>query len=208
MLGTMRSIAVVLLLTAPVSAQTAAEAEARRHFDDGSKAYALGEFSRAINEYRAAYNAKPDPAMLYNIAQAYRLAGEVPQALFFYRSYLRQNPKAPNHKDVGKRIRELEQRMPPPEPPPPAAQPPAAQPPAAPHPATPPAAPPQPAQVEARAPLPALSLHVAAAKTPVYKKWWLWTVVGVAAAGVAVGVGLGVQSPLPPSSHFGDTHVF
>jgi hypothetical protein len=29
-------------------------------------------------------------------------------------------------------------------------------------------------------------------KEPVYKKWWLWSIVGIAAVGVAVGVGLGV----------------
>jgi tetratricopeptide (TPR) repeat protein len=29
-------------------------------------------------------------------------------------------------------------------------------------------------------------------RTPVYRRWWLWTVVGVAAAGTALGVGLGV----------------
>lgn len=29
-------------------------------------------------------------------------------------------------------------------------------------------------------------------KTPVYKKWWLWTAVGVGAAAVALGAGLGV----------------
>ena len=29
-------------------------------------------------------------------------------------------------------------------------------------------------------------------KQPVYKKWWLWTIVGAAAAGVAIGVGVGV----------------
>jgi hypothetical protein len=29
-------------------------------------------------------------------------------------------------------------------------------------------------------------------RLPVYKQWWLWTVVGVAAAGLAIGVGVGV----------------
>ena len=30
-------------------------------------------------------------------------------------------------------------------------------------------------------------------ETPIYKKWWLWTIVGVAVAGAGVGVGLGVH---------------
>ncbi len=35
-------------------------------------------------------------------------------------------------------------------------------------------------------------LTARAQKRPVYKKWWLWTVVGVVAAGAAVGIGVGV----------------
>lgn len=32
----------------------------------------------------------------------------------------------------------------------------------------------------------------APAKTPVYKKWWLWTIVGVAAVGAGIGLGVGL----------------
>ena len=40
---------------------------------------------------------------------------------------------------------------------------------------------------------------------PAYKKWWVWTLVGVVVAGAAVGVGLGLGlPPSPPSSHFGN----
>jgi hypothetical protein len=48
-------------------------------------------------------------------------------------------------------------------------------------------------------------------KTPVYKKWWLWTIVGVAVVGVGLGLGLGLGlsgGPSAPSSHFGTTTVF
>lgn len=36
--------------------------------------------------------------------------------------------------------------------------------------------------------------------TPVYKTWWFWTVVGVAAAGVATGIGLGIASREPDTT--------
>ena len=39
------------------------------------------------------------------------------------------------------------------------------------------------------------------AQTPVYKKWWLWTIVGVVIAGGAVGLGVGLtqrQTPMTP----------
>jgi hypothetical protein len=47
-------------------------------------------------------------------------------------------------------------------------------------------------------------------KTPIYKRWWLWTAVGVgvAAVGVGLGVGLGLGLSHAPSSHFGTTQIF
>ncbi len=32
---------------------------------------------------------------------------------------------------------------------------------------------------------------------PVYKKWWFWTIIGVTAAGIATGVGLGIATREP-----------
>ncbi|MEO8214153.1 MAG: hypothetical protein ABI560_13215, partial [Myxococcales bacterium] len=74
--------------------------EAKRHYEEGTKAFNLGEFARAIAEFKATYNVKPDPLLLYNIAQSYRLAGDAGQALFFYKSFLRNMPGASNRKDV------------------------------------------------------------------------------------------------------------
>jgi hypothetical protein len=48
-------------------------ATARRHFEAGRRAYNLGELKTAAAEYREAYKLKPDPALLYDIAQSYRL---------------------------------------------------------------------------------------------------------------------------------------
>jgi len=31
-------------------------------------------------------------------------------------------------------------------------------------------------------------------KTPVYKKWWLWTIVGAVAVGAGVGLGVGLTT--------------
>ena len=40
-----------------------------------------------------------------------------------------------------------------------------------------------------------------ATKTPVYKKWWLWTIVGgTVAVGVGLGVGLALGLPRTPSA--------
>jgi hypothetical protein len=88
-----------------------AAAEAKKHYEEGTKAFNLGEYPRAIAEFKATYNAKPDPLLLYNIAQSYRLAGDASQALFFYKSFLRNMPDASNRKEVEGRVKTLEKQV-------------------------------------------------------------------------------------------------
>ena len=91
---------------------TAARADdrevAREHFIKGSKDFDLGLYDDAIKEYMAAYEAKDDPALLYNIAQAHRLAGHSPEALRFYKMFLVKVPDAANGDEVRAKIDELE----------------------------------------------------------------------------------------------------
>jgi tetratricopeptide (TPR) repeat protein len=81
---------------------------AKEHFRRGSKLFDLGRFEEAAKEYEAAYEAKDDPVLLYNIAQAHRLAKHTDRALFFYKTYLRKVPNARNRAEVQVRITELE----------------------------------------------------------------------------------------------------
>ena len=41
-------------------------------------------------------------------------------------------------------------------------------------------------------------LWLAQTRPPLHRRWWLWTAVGVAAAGLATGIGLGVASSQQP----------
>jgi hypothetical protein len=205
------------------------EVEAKRHFEEGTKHFNLGEFARAASEYRAAYTAKPDPVFLYNIAQSYRLGNDLERAVFFYRSFLRNMPKAPNRREVEDRIVKLEAQL--------AAQrsvtnaPPNL--PVAPggeqvtaaEPASATRAPlelepsPQPSEAEpgmrpAPDVAPVTLIKTAPTRSdrqPVHKKWWLWTIVGVAVVGAGLGIGLGVGlsqgSNPPPGSALGTTSV-
>jgi tetratricopeptide (TPR) repeat protein len=86
-------------------------ATAREHFRHGTSAFNLGHYLEAVAEYEAAYEAKPDPVLLYNIAQAYRLAGENRSAVRVYKSFLHQLPEAPQRAEVERRIAELQQAM-------------------------------------------------------------------------------------------------
>ncbi|HVX93768.1 MAG TPA: tetratricopeptide repeat protein [Polyangia bacterium] len=75
----------------------------------GSVEYALGRFSAAAKHYEEAYRRLQDPALLFNLGQARRLAGQREGALAAYRSYLRTaEPNAPDRDLAQKRIVELE----------------------------------------------------------------------------------------------------
>src|SRR5206468_1367892 len=83
-------------------------ADAREHYRRGTNAFNLGHYLDAVKEYEAAYQSKEDPALLFNIAQAYRLAGENDSAVRVYKSFLHQVPDSPQRPEVEKRIAELQ----------------------------------------------------------------------------------------------------
>lgn len=87
------------------------KAAAKQHFETGLRAYNVGEFETAAEEYKLAYKLNPDPVLLYNCAQAYRLANKLSDALLFYRSYLRNVPNATNRAAVQERIQLLETQL-------------------------------------------------------------------------------------------------
>lgn len=92
-----------LLVLASLQSLAAADESAllaKEHFHRGTKLYDLGHYLEAAAEYERAYEAKESPALLYNLGQAYRLAGEHQKALGAYRSYLRHLPEAPNRAEV------------------------------------------------------------------------------------------------------------
>jgi len=99
----------LLLVAAPCRGQHVDDVPAaREHYAKGKRLYDLGRFGDAAKEYEAAYQAKDDPALLFNLGQAHRLAHEYPQALLAYKAYLRNVPDAPNRAEVEDRIRELQ----------------------------------------------------------------------------------------------------
>jgi len=125
--------------------------EMKQHYEKGQRAYDVGKYADAIDEYAKVYEIGGNPGMLFNIAQAYRLNKQPGEAVRFYKRFLQRAPNAPNRADVEQKIAELEfddkQRPATPPPPAPAAAapiqpaPPAPPPPS---PATPPPPPPPP----------------------------------------------------------------
>ena len=219
------SILLAVIVGCAAATARADSAAAKLHYEAGTTAYNIGDFLTAAKEYTAAYRAKPEPVLLYNTAQAYRLGGDLKQAAFFYRSYLRNVPDAANRQEVEERIRALDAEI--------AAhhaaqeKPPTAQPatssPASPSraEATAPAVKPVPPAVKpvppAAYPAAPAAAVVAAMPAPTehhahHSHAWVWGVVaGVAAVGVGLGVGLGLgltRDNAPPAANFPNSPVF
>lgn len=93
----------LVLATTTAAAQTPDALEA-----SGSKHYELAEYPAAIADFKEAFRISDRPELLFNIAQAYRLAGDCVQARTFYKTYLRRVPDAANAAKVQERITELD----------------------------------------------------------------------------------------------------
>ncbi|HEX4404637.1 MAG TPA: tetratricopeptide repeat protein [Polyangia bacterium] len=85
--------------------------EMKQLYERATRAYDVGKYNEAIEEYQKAYEIGGDPPMLYNIAQAYRLNDQPTEALRFYRRYLQRAPSARNREDVERKIAELEKSV-------------------------------------------------------------------------------------------------
>ena len=213
---------VLLGLSGVALADKKSDAEAKQFYLEGTKYYNLGNFKLAVENYTKAYEKKPDPVFLYNIAQSYRLANDFGQALFFYKSFLRNLPDPPNRTEVERRITEMEETI--------ARQKAATAPPndtVAPT-ETPPTETPTETPDEGDTKVPPVEdvgdasdvgqenqtaptgpVDTGGGKKPIYKKWWFWAGIGAVAVGtvaiIAVSAG---GSASAPDSHFGTTEVF
>jgi tetratricopeptide (TPR) repeat protein len=93
-------------LAAHALAADSNKAIAKAHFEAATRLYDIHEYAKALEEYKAAYLAKPDPAFLFNVGQCYRRLGKFDQALEFYQEYLKKAPPDdPNRPNVEARIR-------------------------------------------------------------------------------------------------------
>lgn len=84
-------IEAIVLAASVAAADPAADA-----FAEGQKRYDAGEYLVAADRFEAAYALDPDPAYLFNIAQAYRFGNACAKAAASYRKFLGVVPNAPN----------------------------------------------------------------------------------------------------------------
>jgi tetratricopeptide (TPR) repeat protein len=144
-------LAAAFIVASPRAAQAqmtqAQKDEVKLHYQRATRAYDLQKYTEAIDEYQKAYEISGDPPMLYNIAQAYRLADQPGEAARYYRRFLQRMPNAKNRDDVERKIADQEKlaeqrkKVEPVAPPPPTKPPPIVE---VKPPVTPPVTPPQP----------------------------------------------------------------
>jgi len=97
----------ILVSVSAVAAEPSAEA--RRLYAEGKAQYAQGHYTEAVTLFERSYALSESPALLFNMAQAHRLAGpdHCTDAVALYKSYLAAQPDAENKKEVEERIQDL-----------------------------------------------------------------------------------------------------
>jgi len=179
--------------------------DAKSIYDHALSLYALGKYAEAAPLFERAFEMKPVPALLYNAAQAHRLAGHAERAVTLYESYLRLYGDPARRPEIEAHITELKTAIAaqqhaataPPTgadtPPPGTAMPTTSEPTTSPAPAATPAS----ETLTASAPPP---------KKPLIKKPWFWAAVGggvLVVTGVIVGIAVGTRGHTSPPASFG-----
>lgn len=205
-----------------------AQVEFEDLFQQGNQLAQAGRSAQALSAYKRAYQARPEPIVLVAMGLVNLQLGHYQEALRACQKYLLvETSAAPQQKQAtacvarakeGLRSAISEKAT---QPIPSTQSPVSAEPPASP-------LPPKPVEItepvarestvplhgkdwspdpvvldvpEASSPSNPVLPPVSAPAAPVYKKWWLWTAIGLAAAGTAVGLGVGLtQNSSPPPS--------
>jgi len=106
------AVAVLGVLAGRAHGEASPTDEARGRYDRGTRLYLVGEYRRAIDEFKEGYLANADPAFLYNLARCHQRLDERDQAVTFYRRFLAADPGTPRRAEVEREIRVLAGKQP------------------------------------------------------------------------------------------------
>jgi hypothetical protein len=88
------------------------EEQAAKHFAQGRKLYAEGKYKEAIEALLKAYDLRPAPPILLNIARTYEKLGDKKNALKFYKEFLLKARNVdPNRPQVEAVVKTLERQV-------------------------------------------------------------------------------------------------
>jgi len=192
----------VALGVGAVRAQAASDTREIKARED----FAAGRFQEALDIFARLYAESLHPIYLRNIGRCYQGLGNADRAIATFRDYLRKAKgiSQDEQKEIEGYIKEMEelkrqheaaaeQPSPPPKSVPSAPEPPA------------------PAQTNTQAVLVSKppTTAPAEASSPIYTKWWFWTLVGAAAVGAGLGIAAATgtfdktqNAPCPTASGF------
>ena len=103
----MKALAITAVLAAAATSAQADNAlrperipnKARLLAEKGRAAHNAGDYAGAVAAFKEAYVLAPSPGLLFNIAQAYRLAGNCDESAWMYRRFLDTNPQG-EHRSI------------------------------------------------------------------------------------------------------------
>jgi len=103
------------MIAGPISAHAQPEAEAQEELDPeyvekqaaGSAAFEAGQFEKAANLFKDAFDISPRGNLLFNIGLSYEQAGDVEQAVQFYERFVQAVPNSPQRPAVQRQIAAL-----------------------------------------------------------------------------------------------------
>jgi tetratricopeptide (TPR) repeat protein len=107
------ALASLVVLAGPAAAadDDPNDAKARELFRRAEAHFGAGELEQARQLYTRAYELRPLPGFLFNIAQCHHFNRQHERALFFYRSYLARLPDAHNRAEVERLIAATEAEL-------------------------------------------------------------------------------------------------
>jgi len=103
--GVMRLVILLVLATGVASAQAP---DAEQLYKDGQTAYDAKRYDDAIAAWSKSYELSRLPALVFNLAQAHRLAGHCAKAVESYKKFLSLDPQSDERPAAEQFLRELE----------------------------------------------------------------------------------------------------
>lgn len=101
-------ITIVVVVLVALCGESRADSTAEMLYNEGQAAYDRADYALAVDRWHESYRLSQEPALLYNIGQAYRQAGDCARALASYRQFLADDPTSDRRTLAEELVRELE----------------------------------------------------------------------------------------------------
>ena len=104
-------LAAAFVLALSSSTASADKEKSRDFYKRGMANYVLEKWDLSIVDFEAGFQEEPEPAFLYNIAQAHKKAGRPREAVSYFRKYLELAPEAKDRGEVEQTVAQLNREI-------------------------------------------------------------------------------------------------